>query len=203
MNDTQASSERDTFSQQIYPALRAAREAAGMTQAQVAQASGLSHSFVRLVETGKSDISLARLQKWIGVLGMTIADLVPEPQQSLQVQVWTPSQWESNVVVLDRGVSFALMTPGRNKKIETGMYVLMPGAGMSTALVHHGEESLYITEGTIVLEVDGTVRVMHAGDVAYYSSDLPHILRNGSTYLPAMALSTTTHPSITNFPVYE
>jgi len=195
--------QRDPFSQQISAALRSAREAKGLTQVQVAEQAGLSHSFIRLVETGKSDISLARLQKWIGVLGMTIADLVPEPQHSLQVQVWTPSQWESNIVVLDKGVTFALMTPGRNKKIETGMYVLMPGAGMSAPLVHHGEESLYVVEGTIVLEVDGTVRVMHTGDVAYYSSDLPHILRNGSAYLPAQALSTTTHPSITDFPSYD
>lgn len=58
--------------------LRAARLAAGHSLGDVARLTGLSSSFLSLVENGKSDISLGRLTRLIDALGLSLGDLTDD-----------------------------------------------------------------------------------------------------------------------------
>lgn len=66
--------------------LRAARVAGGHSLGDIARQTGLSSSFLSLVENGKSDISLGRLTRLIDVLGLGLADLTgpTAPADSLE-----------------------------------------------------------------------------------------------------------------------
>lgn len=174
--------------------LRAARERAGLTQSQVAQRAGISTSFVRMVETGRSDISLSRLLNWLALFGLAVGDVVKSHGHEGPVLVTSPSHW-IKLNLGEDGVDFFLTAPHATQSIEPGMFVLAPGAGMRTPLRHEGEESLYIVSGAILLTVDGHMMPMETGATAYFRSDLEHRLENASEHVPAVVLSTTSHPS--------
>ena len=174
--------------------MRAARLAAGISQAEVARRADLSVSFVRLVESGQSDISLSRLLRWSTLFELPTADLFAEPDRS-EVLIVKPSQ-RLKVPTGERGVRFELLTPARNLEIEPGIFLLAPGSRMSRPLVHKGEETAYVLNGIVQLSVGERTYRLRAADAAYYRSDVPHSYANMSTKDPAEVLVTTTHPAL-------
>src|SRR4029079_5761908 len=58
-------------------ALRAARPAKALSLSAVAAATGISPSFLSLVENGKSDITIGRLVRLVTFYGIHLGDLVP------------------------------------------------------------------------------------------------------------------------------
>ena len=55
------------------------------------------------------------------------------------------------------------------------------GAGRKDYGRHAGQEFLFVLEGELILELEGSeARKLKAGDAACYSGDRPHLLRNGS-----------------------
>ena len=59
--------------------LRAARQNAGLSQAALAEASGLSRRMIVALEQGDTNISLSRLDRLAEALGVGFADLVRDP----------------------------------------------------------------------------------------------------------------------------
>lgn len=163
-----------------------------MTQAEVAEISGLSASFVRMVETGRSDISLSRLLRWSAIFGLSIGEVASQPTSSGPVQVTSSTDWV-RLPSDDDGVDFYLVSPGRHE-IEPGIFILAPGAAMAGHLQHEGEEVLLVLEGEVRLHVADTISVLRTGQAAYFASHHPHKLENHSDVLPARVLSTSTHP---------
>jgi mannose-6-phosphate isomerase-like protein (cupin superfamily) len=147
-----------------------------------------------LVEAGRSDISLSRLLSWLALFGLAVGDVVKSDSHEGPVLVTRPSDW-IRLNLQETGVDFFLTAPHAGQAIEPGMFVLAPGAGMRTSLSHEGEESLYIVSGAILLTVDSHVTPMETGSTAYFRSDLAHRLENASEQIPAVVLSTTSHPS--------
>ena len=60
-------------------ALRAARTRRGLSLAQVAEATGISRSLLSLIETGRSDITIGRLDKLSLLYDVRLSELLPEP----------------------------------------------------------------------------------------------------------------------------
>jgi transcriptional regulator with XRE-family HTH domain len=59
--------------------LRRARTARGWSLAELAEQSGLSKSFLSLVENGNSDISMGRLARLLDTFQLTLAELTEQP----------------------------------------------------------------------------------------------------------------------------
>ncbi len=174
--------------------LRAARVRAGLTQAEVAAKSGLSLSFVRLVESGRSDISLSRLLKWTALFGLPVAELVSD-STSDDVVIVRPAE-RVEVPLEDTGVRFLLLSHGDDHEIEPAVFELAPGAAMQRPLTHRGEETAYVLRGQVRLWVGADQYTLGEGDCAYYSSQLPHRFSNASSREPACLHVTTTHPDL-------
>lgn len=175
--------------------LRLARQRAGMSQSQVASEAGLSESFIRMVEGGRSDISLSRLLKWTSVFDMAIGDLLG---QEIASPIAVTRSEERSLVPLDEengGVRFYLLTAALNHAMEPGVFVLSPGARMQQELRHQGEESLFVLRGRIRLTVESEAIELAEGDAAYYKSTAAHSLANLSEIDAAEVLITATHPS--------
>jgi transcriptional regulator with XRE-family HTH domain len=173
--------------------LRAARLGAGMTQAEVARRAGVSLSFVRLVESGKSDISLSRLLKWTTIFGLPVAELFTEAQGDDLVVVRPDERVE--VPSREAGVRFLLLSPGGNHDMEPAIFELASGAEMQRTLTHQGEETAYVLTGRIQIWVGDRVALLERGDSVYYRSQLPHRFANPGSE-PASILVTTTHPQL-------
>lgn len=58
--------------------IRAARQAAGLTQEELALSSGVSRNQIVAVELGQRAISFERLYDLAGALGTSASDLLPE-----------------------------------------------------------------------------------------------------------------------------
>ncbi len=176
--------------------LRDLRHASGLTLAEVARMTRLSPSFVSMVETGKTDISLARLLSLVTAYGTTIHDLFADsspPAREPEVRVIRRAGYVS-VPLADRGVRLVLLAPAAERRLEPVLIVLEPGSRLGAPLRHEGEEFVYVIEGDVTLTVGRRRHRLARGETAYYSSALPHrfanpgrrraVLLGGATYSP-------------------
>ncbi len=173
--------------------LRTLRAGSGLTQAEVAERAGLSLSFVRLVEGGKSDISLSRLLQWTTVFGVPVGSLFTDDVED-EVVVIRPDE-RVEVPSKERGVRFLLLSPGGAHDLEPAVFELEPGAVMERTLSHEGEETGYALRGSLRIWVGDKVVDLEEGDSVYYKSHLPHRFANRGTGRAALLL-TTTHPRL-------
>jgi transcriptional regulator with XRE-family HTH domain len=86
-----ATSPTDTSSLgSVGAALRQVRKARGLSLHDVAEGTGISASFLSLVEKDRSDISIGRLVRLIDFYGISITDLLPFAAQSDYPEVMRP-----------------------------------------------------------------------------------------------------------------
>src|SRR5262249_60611055 len=62
------------------PKLRSLRRERSLSLTQVASATGISSSFLSLVENGKNDLTVARLIRLTSYYGVAVSDLLPEDE---------------------------------------------------------------------------------------------------------------------------
>jgi quercetin dioxygenase-like cupin family protein len=153
------------------------RKARALSLADVADGTGISASFLSMVEKGQSDITVSRLMRLVHWFGVSVADLVQEPDPS-PVQVVRADQRRS-VRLSDERISIQMLTPDGRHAMMPVINVYEAGGGMADAARHDGEEFVHVLEGTVELTVgDDDPIVLRAGDSAYYRADVPHSFRN-------------------------
>lgn len=166
----------DAGNVEIGQKLRKLRKIRALKLRDLAEATGLSASFISMVETGKSDISLAKLQRIVQFYGITIGSLLDGAHAD---RVVTRA---NDRVLLDspaEGVTTRLMVPDLNRRIEALLMIFEPGADYEGSLRHDGEEVIFIVEGSLELTLDEDERhVLNEGDTASYSSTRRHKFRN-------------------------
>ena len=69
-------SDEEAFLRAVGKRVRLLRLARELTQEQVAEAAGMSRSFVSLIEKGSHGVDVLRLLRLAGVFGMPLAELV-------------------------------------------------------------------------------------------------------------------------------
>jgi transcriptional regulator with XRE-family HTH domain len=174
VNDLRSSSPPPTLG----AGLRTLRRARRLSLSDVADATGISASFLSLVETGRSDITIGRLTRLVDFYGVTINDLLPATGEDADVVLRADARQLHSP---DEGIDVYLLTSGTDRAMMPMLLVFEPGAGLAEFGHHRGEEFVHVLEGVLRLEVEGSdPRVLHAGDSAYYAGDRPHLFRNGS-----------------------
>ena len=75
--------------------LRELRRERGLSLAEVAEGTGISTSFLSVLETGRSDITLGRLMKLVKFFGTSVEELLPEaPSVDASLVRVTRRDWE-------------------------------------------------------------------------------------------------------------
>lgn len=174
--------------------LRNERMRAGLSQAEVAEKAGLSASFVRLVEGGRSDISLSRLLRWTSLFELPVSSLFSSPQQELVTVVRAEQRTE--IKYEESGIRFFLLATGGDAELEPAVFQLERNAAMEQPLVHQGEETVFVLSGTVRIMVGDEEHLLGTRDSAYYSSELPHRFANADSRRRTELLVTTTHPAL-------
>lgn len=181
--------------------LKELRSAANMSQRQLAEASGVPHGQISMIETRRSSPSVASLRKILGGLGVTMSEFFePDLPQSPQ-PFFTPAELRD---LTSRLYSAAQGPVGRMTLRQVGdarlhnLQILHeryePGADTGeTMLAHHGSEGGIVIAGEIELIVADQSRVLKAGDSYLFASTQPHRFRNISDR-EAVVVSACTPP---------
>jgi quercetin dioxygenase-like cupin family protein len=175
--------------------LRALRQARRLSLGEVGRATEISASFLSLVETGRSDITIGRLTRLVEFYGISIVDLLPEPGSADPDVVRADETRQLHSP--DEGIDVFLLSSGTDRSMMPMLLELEPGAGLAEYGHHPGEEFVHVLEGELRLELDGSEpRRLAAGDSAYYRADRPHLFRNASQTRPLKVICIDTPPPL-------
>ncbi len=186
-----------TMSQQEFVGaqLRALRAARRLSLGDVARETGISASFLSLVENGRSDITIGRLTRLVDYYGITITDLLPAPGNSDPDVVRADEARQLHSP--EEGTTISLLSSGTDRAMLPMLLELAPGASLAESGHHAGEEFVHVLSGRLLLEVDAAPpHELAAGDSAYYASDRPHMFRNASPDEPLRLICIDTPPPI-------
>ena len=156
-------------------ALRDLRRERKLSLSKVSEATGISPSFLSLVENGKSDITIGRLMKLASFFDIHVSDLLPpgagrDPiviRSSDRLHIGSPGE----------GIDLYLLGPDSERRFLPMLAEFGPGGETAEFSEHEGEEYIYVLKGRIALELDGHAPVtLERGDGAYYRADRPHRL---------------------------
>ncbi len=157
--------------------LRASRTERGLSLKEVAAETGLSASFISMVETGQSDITVGRLMRLVSFYRITLPELLGESSQSSSDIVRAGDG--RHIHSPAEGVDYYVMAPDIRRQMSACHIIYEPGCGMIDYDQHPGEEWTYVLEGELELRREGAPTVvLGPGDTAYYSGTQPHAYRN-------------------------
>lgn len=172
----------------IAAVVRRLRRQRGWSIREVADAAGISPSFLGAVERGESDISVGRLAALARVFGHDVASLLGYSARQSRPHLIRPEER----VQMNRGdgVDFtALRIPGTT--LEMMIADMGPHAAFDDVVTHAGTDILFVAEGELVLVVDDVDYRLGEGDCAVWPSSHPHTVRNDSGR-PARAIGLAT-----------
>ena len=174
--------------------LRQLRRSRGLSLSEVAEATGISPSFLSIVENGQSDITVSRLMRLVHWYGVSIADLLQAPDRS-PVRVVRVDERRS-VELSDERIQILMLTRDGQHEMMPVINVYGEGGGMSESTQHEGEEFVLVLSGTIQLDIgDEEPIVLEPGDSASYRGEAPHSFRNVGKG-EARFLGVTTPPNL-------
>ena len=177
-------------------ALRQVRNARNLSLADVAEATGISASFLSLVENNRSDITIGRLVRLIDFYGISITDLLPFAPRSEYPQVLHPDQRKSLQSPVE-GIDVYLLTADTDRQMMPLEVHFQPGARLAEPGRHAGEEWVHVLDGRLRLELEGVeARILDAGDSAYYPSSRPHLFVNDDAEQPLRLICVDTPPTM-------
>lgn len=147
--------------------LRRLRQAAGLSQVALAEASGISRRMIVAVEAGDANISLSSLDKLAAAMGVGFVDLVRDPTRQSTTDInevtWRGNGPESQGVLLG--------TAPAGNETQLWAWTLDAGDRYDAEPDPTGwHEMLFVTEGVLTLALSGEEREYPAGTFAIYSS---------------------------------
>jgi transcriptional regulator with XRE-family HTH domain len=172
--------------------IKALRKKQSLSLHEVSLATGISASFLSLVENGKSDMTIGRLVRLADLYGVDIDDLLPSSQNGL-ISITRPDQGRK-VTSSSEGTEVSLLSPGPAREMTPMQLVFQPGSGLEEYGKHRGEEFVFVIAGELVLDIEGeNPTVLTAGASAYYSGEVPHRFKNNSNASELRVLCVDSH----------
>ncbi len=163
----------DAVAATLGAALRRLRKAQGLTLQQLAFRCGLSQPFLSQLENGKAMPSLMALHYVAQALETTAHSLL-QPRERLDISLVRHGEGETYQLV--EGASVRFLTRGGSHLMEPNEVEFDPGTG-TVNTGHEGEEVIYVLEGCLRVELEGSPPVVLAqGDVYTYPATIPHTI---------------------------
>ena len=157
--------------------LRIVREAAGLSQRQLAKRSDVSNATISLIEQNRTSPSVGLLKRVLDGLPMSLAEFFGGEEASKQ-RVFFKA--DDLIEIGSGGISYRQVGSDlSNRSLQVLHEMYAPGADTGEALLsHQSEESGVVIRGRIEVTVNGQSRVLGPGDAYYFDSRLPHRFRN-------------------------
>lgn len=157
--------------------LKAAREAAGLSQRRLAKRSDVSNATISLIEQNRTSPSVGLLKRVLDGVPMSLAAFFGGEESPQQHYFFKADEL---IEIGSGGISYRQV--GRDlsqRSLQVLHEFYAPGADTGEALLsHQSEESGVVIRGRIELTVNGQHRILGPGDAYYFDSRLPHRFRN-------------------------
>ncbi len=156
--------------------LRAIRQLRRKTLKEVASAAGLSESFVSQLERGRTNATIATLQRLSTALGIAVSDLFTTGAPQSRVL----RRGAREYVAWGELGRKALLTPKPFHSLEVVVARFEPGGSTGDEPYTHGdsEELLVVVDGAVHLQLGADVHELGTGDSVHYQSSTPHRVSN-------------------------
>ena len=156
--------------------VRAIRRLRRKTLKEVASAANISESFLSQLERGRTNATVATLQRLSTALGIEVSDLFTT--NSARPRVLRNDARE--FVAWGRLGSKALLTPKPFHSLEVVVARFEPGGSTGDEPYTHGdsEELLIVVEGHVHVQLGTEIHEVSAGDSVHYQSSTPHRVSN-------------------------
>jgi transcriptional regulator with XRE-family HTH domain len=147
----------------------------GMTLEHLADASGLTRSYLSKVERGLSNPSISAALLIAKALGVSVERLFGQDVRQgaieiVRAQNGTPGD----------PASYLSMVAGINPVQGMRAFIVRPKQNMASRNTimsnHAGEEILFVLAGDIEFKIGKRVEILHAGDCVHFDSTIPHRL---------------------------
>jgi len=153
--------------------LRALREARGVTLVDVAGATGLSRTFISMLEKGTTEVAVARLMSLTNYYGVTLSDVIGEDDPAVE---YVPAELARAVPTEgDQSLAFLArrsMSPMQPYRLE------LPAGESLDGLAHDGDEWVTCVRGRCTLSVGASLMDLREGDTAFFPARLSHTYVN-------------------------
>lgn len=175
MSNILHSQERGDVLAHVSGNLRRLRQAAGLSQMALAEASGISRRMIVALEGGDANISLSSLDKLAAAMGVGFVDLVRDPARAPSAEInevtWRGAHAESTAVLLGSAPA--------TTEAQMWLWSLSPGEHYEAEPDPAGwHEMVFVTEGTLRLTLSGSAKDHPAGSFAVYRTDRSYAYAN-------------------------
>jgi len=175
-------SEDTPHKQSIALTLRRLRTERKLTQSDVARETGISSSFLSLVEQGRSDITIGRLLRLAEFYEVELSDLLadePGPEQN-PVQI-VRADPKNMIHSGEEGVDVFNLIPGSRSTLVATVGIHEPGGGVDVDNIHERESMLFVLSGEFAIAfADREPMRIRRGEGAILHSIAPYRVWNVS-----------------------
>lgn len=166
--------------------LREMRQSAGLSQRQLAEASGVPHGQVSMIETNRSNPSVASLRRILGGLNVTMSEFFEPDTPATQAVFFKPHELRDLTTRLystldgPRGrITLQQVGDAKTHNLQILYERYEPGADTGEQMLEHvSHEGGVVIAGEIEVTVGEHCAVLKAGDSYLFDSSLPHRFRN-------------------------
>ncbi|MBK5007521.1 helix-turn-helix domain-containing protein [Pseudomonas sp. S60] len=168
-------SHRASVLQHVSLNVRNLRHAAGMSQAALADRSGVSRRMLVAIEAGEKNVSLTTLDLIAQSLGVAFSTLIQAPNLRdpgrIEELAWAGEHPQSRAVLLGSSVA--------RREVELWEWTLAPGeCYRSEADAEGWSEQLYVTQGQLTLIIEATEHRLQQGQFHVFPSNCRYAYRN-------------------------
>lgn len=166
--------------------LRAMRLAAGLSQRQLADASGVPHGQISMIETNRSSPSVASLRRILGGLAVSMSEFFETEPPVSQAVFFKPHEMRDLTTRLystlgdPRGkITLRQVGDAKAHNLQILHERYEPGADTGAAMLDHiSHEGGIVIAGELEVTVGDRCTVLKAGDSYLFDSSQPHRFRN-------------------------
>ena len=155
--------------------IRNLRQAADLTQDELADRADLTDGFISQVERGRTSISIDSLKQILDALNVSLSDFFREEEKRMIVfghkeEVEIEEGGTGRLRILVRGAT--------NRQMEPALLDLPPETGTSTRPSFQGDCYGYVLKGRIHIHFGSEVFRARAGQSFYFTADREHSFSN-------------------------
>src|SRR5215470_150638 len=157
--------------------LRAARLAARMSMAEVAEQAGLTKGYVSKLERDLANVSVASLIRICDALGVSVGSLFEASRgEVVRRGAYPPFNFGG------AGISEFLLTPSSEKRLQAILSDIEPGGGSGDEpyALPADVEFVFVLAGRLQITVADEQITLDQGDAYTFPADAPHTFRAGS-----------------------
>ncbi len=166
--------------------LREMRQSAGLSQRQLAEASGVPHGQISMIETNRSNPSVASLRRILGGLNVTMSEFFEPDTPATQAVFFKPHELRDLTTRLystldgPRGrITLQQVGDAKAHNLQILYERYEPGADTGEQMLEHvSHEGGVVIAGEVEVTVGDHCAVLKAGDSYLFDSTLPHRFRN-------------------------